>query len=369
MLWDFIKMTAVLQVLIVTLGLSITAVLCDNTWNPFNDPFDWSKIRNAPQGFGKGFGSFGNGNNFGGFGSGGFGGNSGRSGSRRGSGNSGSTSDNNNPGTFGGFGNNGFGFDNSGFNNFADTFNNFQKQFGTQFPSFWPNNNFGGNGGNVDTSATSATQSPTAGSNVVSSTTASTTTTSTTTTTTATTAPTVFATTSAFTPGQDMFISSRNCTTDDQVIGISPSPSDQCGSVECQCFQGVYFCYSTCKPPPAQQTCDVIVAGNDICPQYGNCGPLVNESMGNANIFRCDPRSPTVHPSICWMYEILFGKLTAPLGFFESVSNDCTLAHHCTCNDGWVQPVQFKKEDFVTPANNHVFVRKTAGNKGAFASA
>ena len=95
-------------------------------------------------------------------------------------------------------------------------------------------------------------------------------------------------------------------------------------------------------------------------------GPQENSTVGASEIFRCNG---AVHPSVCWLYEILFGKLTEPLGFFESVAQACPLSNQCICGtNGFVQPAQLKQEDFKTPANNVVFLRAQPGNKGAFAS-
>lgn len=76
--------------------------------------------------------------------------------------------------------------------------------------------------------------------------------------------------------GASLTVTSRNCTQEGLVVGISPSSSDPCGSVECECFKGIYFCYSTCSAPAADQTCDAVVpaGGSDLCPQYSNCGKL-----------------------------------------------------------------------------------------------
>jgi hypothetical protein len=161
-------------------------------------------------------------------------------------------------------------------------------------------------------------------------------------------------------------VTNRNCSSEGTFFGIAPSPTDPCGSVECACFRGLYLCYSTCNPPPANQTCATTIpsgAGN-VCPTYSDCVPYADPKAGDAQMFKCNG---PVHPSVCWLYEILFGKLTEPVGFFDAVEEGCPLTSQCVCSNGFVQAAQLKPEDFKTPAKNTVYPRAQQGNRGAIA--
>ncbi|GAV02983.1 hypothetical protein RvY_13477 [Ramazzottius varieornatus] len=337
-------------------------------WNPFQNPFSF---QNAPPGFGQ-FPSFGPNSGFGNFGSfgSGFGGNNNNGGN--------ANNRNTNPSPSSGFGNSGNW---GGFQDFSPVFDNFRKQFATQFPGF----GFGGTTDQGNTGMNTGNPAPSAGTGNQPSTSDGVPLTPVPSPTPATSTsrpvnsgnnngnnvqnPAPVAVVVSPTPtqtGGSITVTNRNCSQPGQVVGISPNSNDECGTAECECFQGVYFCYSTCNPPPAGQTCTPNMA-NGVCPTYDNCGPIANSSSGNAEMFRCTGGS--VHPAVCWLYEILFGKLTEPLGFFESVQTGCPLASQCICgSNGFVQPAPLRQEDFKTPANNLVYPRSTPGNKGTFAS-
>ncbi|OQV12773.1 hypothetical protein BV898_13002 [Hypsibius exemplaris] len=347
-------------------GLVVVVVAADKSgnpprqkdWNPFQNPFSFKVAApNAPAGFGEfaafptmnfgnnGFG-FGNNNGFG----------------QPSSGNQGGAAA---PKPSGGFSGSSW----TGFQDLSPVFADFQKQFATQFPSFWsaapvPTNN--GQQGPAPATVAATTVA------AVATTVATTVATSASTVAATVAAPVAVVVPTAVPTGSGgnggITVVNRNCSVEGQVIGLSQLSTDQCGSVECECFKGVYFCYSTCSPPPAGQSCTATIptAGPSVCPTYSNCSPQANTTSGPSEIFRCNG---AVHPSVCWLYEIVYGHLTEPLGFFESVAQGCPLTSQCVCGtNGFVQPAQLRQEDFKTPANNLVFVRTTPGAKGAFAT-